>query len=133
MAQDDLNPAVQQAIAETITSQTGAELHSVLKRLVKKVQPFPTFPDMPNIQALEVLPSGTKDMDRGCIVLCDDGEFYELTIRTIPGTPSLGGGFEHIEEYEDSKLSAGDYVAYAYVAIQQLTQIIQQQRSDQTS
>ena len=127
MVQDNLNPAVQQAIAETVITQTGSELHSIIKRLIEKVQPFPTFPEMPGIQALEILPSGIKDAERGCIVLCNDGEFYELTIRTIPGTPSLGGGFDHIEEYENHKLSAGDYVAYAYVAIKQLTQIIQQQ------
>ena len=127
MVQDNLNPAVQQAIAETVITQTGSELHSIIKRLIEKVQPFPTFPEMPSIQALEILPSGIKDAERGCIVLCNDGEFYELTIRTIPGTPSLGGGFDHIEEYESHKLSTGDYVAYAYVAIKQLTQLIQQQ------
>ena len=61
-------------------------------------------------------------------MLCPDGELYELVLRTIPGTPDLGGGLDHTEEYNDPNLSPGDYVAYAHAAVRQLTQLLQEQQ-----
>ncbi len=130
MTQQDTDPLIQQAIADATVQRAASELRATLQRLTSALQPFPQFLGMPTIQALEIDPSGVADPERGCIVLCPDGELYELVLRAIPGTPDLGGGLDHTEEYNDPNLSPGDYVAYAHTAIRQLTKLLQEQQGN---
>ncbi len=43
----------------------------------------------------------------------------------VPG-PIDVGGVDNIEQFKDIELSHGDFVAYAYAAVQQLTTLLEE-------
>ena len=60
-------------------------LYAILKRLAASLDPFPPFIGMTSIQAVEVELQDHQASDRGCVVVCPDGELYELHLNVIPG------------------------------------------------
>ena len=78
-----------------------------------------------SIQALEVDPAGVADPERGCVVVCPDGKLRELVLRMIPG-PFDTGGVDQTEEFKELVMTPGDYVAYAYAAVVELTRILEE-------
>ena len=91
------------------------------------MRPFPGFLDAGDVQAVEVDPSGVPDVERGCILVCPDGELYEFVLRLVPGRIDVGGG-DQMEELKAADLSPGDYVAYAHPAVCELSRIIEEGR-----
>ena len=65
-------------------SRTPVSLREQLREVAARVHPFPTFLGRNWLEAVEV-EGGPVDVDRGCVVVCPDGELYELALRLIPG------------------------------------------------
>ena len=70
-------------MSENLSSKADT-VRAQLREVVARVQPFPTFLGRNWLEAVEV-EGGPVDVDRGCVVVCPDGELYELALRLIPG------------------------------------------------
>ncbi len=92
------------------------ELHASLQALASRIDPFPYFPDSA-LEALEVDPGPPKRLDLGCVVVCPDGELYELQLLVTFGDD---GSMEKRENLKEIDLPPDDYVAYAEAALTQL-------------
>ena len=123
----EFDPLVKQAVADAVLQRAAGELSTLLKELTAAVSPFPNFMELTSIEAIEVEPFKGANPENGCIVVCPDGELRELVLRMIPG-PFDMGGVEQTDEMREVELSPGEYVAYAYAAVQQLTQLIEERR-----
>ena len=124
MPEPELDPLVQRAVASAVVERASVELRKLLRGLAAALDPFPSFQGIGSLQAVEVDPSGVRDADRGCVVVCPDGVLYELVLRMVPGPPDVGG-VDQVEELRELDLSPGDYVAYAYAAVGELVRIIE--------
>ena len=123
----DVDPLVKRAVADAVVERASSELRPLMRELAGALDPFPRFMGIESIQALEVEPSGVVSSDRGCIIVCTDGELRELQLRIVPGDMD-GGGVDQSEEMRDIDLSPGDFVAYAHLAVMQMASIIENRR-----
>ena len=123
MDKEPSDPLAKRAYAEALIQRTANQLQATLKELCSAASPFPAFMDMSTIQAVEAEPGEAFGPERGCVVVCPDGELYELTLGFVPTLPTLGG-WDQVEEFKALDLSPAEYTMYAYNAIQTLTQIL---------
>ena len=128
MQNSELDPLVKRAVADAVLERASMELNKLLQELAVALDPFPKFLGLESIIAVEVEPTGVSDPERGCVVVCPDGELRELVLRMIPGPIDIGG-VDQIEEMKELELAAGDYVAYAYAAIVELTRLLEDRRN----
>ncbi len=127
MQNSDLDPLVKRAVADAVLERASMELNKLLQELAAALDPFPNFLGLESIMAIEVEPSGVADPEKGCVVVCPDGELRELVLRMVPGPIDIGG-VDQIEEMKELELAVGDYVAYAYAAIVELTRLLEEKR-----
>ena len=109
-------PRTLRAAADAALERTASQLRDILKSLAGQLQPFPAFMNMDSIQAVEVEPESLQVSDRGCVVVCPDGELYELSLRVIPGPTGVVEA-DQVEEYRPLDLPPDQYIRYACAAI----------------
>ena len=124
MQEQDLEPWALKAVADQTLERTASQLRNILKTLAERLRPFPAFMDMASIQALEIEIQGLQARDRGCVVVCPDGELYELNLQLIPGPPGLLDA-DQIEELTPLDLPPEEYIPYAYAAIRALAERVE--------
>ena len=120
MESEALQPWALQAVADAALGRAADELRVILRELASRLRPFPAFIDGSSIQALEVEPQAFQAKARGCVVVCSDGELYELTLHAIPGPLGVAEA-DQVGEVEALELPPAEYVPYAYAAILALT------------
>ena len=120
MEGEALQPWALQAVADAALGRAADELRVILKELASRLRPFPAFASGSSIQALEVEPRALQAKARGCVVVCPDGELYELTLRAIPGPLGVSEA-DQVGEFEALELPSAEYAPYAYAAIVALT------------
>ena len=125
----DVDPLVKRAVADAVVERASSELQKLMQELAGALDPFPRFMGIESVQALEVEPSGIVSSDRGCVVVCPDGELRELLLRILPGDMD-GGGIDQTDEIRDLDLSPGDFVAYAHLAVRQMASIIEERQQE---
>ena len=123
-----VDPLVKRAIADAVMQRASIELNKLLVELAAALDPFPNFMGVSSIQAVEVEPSGVSNPDNGCVVVCPDGELRELVLRMIPG-PFDMGGVEQTDEMAELEVPAGEYVAYAYAAVEELLKLLEERQA----
>lgn len=128
MNEAQVDPLIKRAIADAVMERASIELNKLLVELAAALEPFPSFMGVSTIQAVEVEPSGVTNPDNGCVVVCPDGELRELVLRMIPG-PFDMGGVEQTEEMAELDLPAGEYVAYAYAAVEELLKLLDERQA----
>ena len=106
------------AHADAIVEQAGGQLRGLLHELAAAIDPFPEFPGSFFSYGIEVEPPAGES-ERGCVVLGEDGELYELQIGVEAGQldtddPATGRSEARLPLEE---LGPADYVAYAYRAV----------------
>ncbi len=111
------DPLQHQAHADLIVQRAGDQLRALLHTLASQIQPFPEFPGTFFSYGIEV-DAGVAG-DRGCIVLGEDGELYELQIgldvaQVATGDPAAMRAEERVP-LDD--LPPATYVAYAHRAV----------------
>jgi hypothetical protein len=121
----NFDPLTKRATADALVERVSSELRKLLQELAAALDPFPSFMGTGSLQAVEVQPDGVAGTDRGCVVVCPDGELRELVLRMLPG-PIDVGGVEQVEELQELNLTPGEYVAYACAAIATLARIIRE-------
>jgi hypothetical protein len=96
-----------------------------LRELASRVRPFPTFLGRNWLEAVEVEPvGGLADVDRGCVVVCPDGELYELVLRLLPGAEVVSDP-NPAEELTPLAVSDGEHVVWAKAALKALGQYVE--------
>ncbi len=104
------------------------ELHETVAELAGQLVPFPYFLGSTEVRAIEAEPGGAQRADRGCIVVCPDGEMYEFSIKV----QAPGGGFDMGLSRDDSvkrvELPPEDYIPYACHAIKELAALLEEQQ-----
>ena len=123
MEMKDKSPEDLKAAADTILEETAGQLRQVLMELASRVRPFPSFLNMVSIQALELEPTLRPAADRGCVVVCPDGQICQLDLTGIPGAVGVAD-VDQVEEFRELDLAAEEYVIYAMAAIRALTEVL---------
>ncbi len=124
MAGKDTSDRSMAAEAEKAVERTAGELHDILVAMVGRLDPFPYFLGSIEVQAVEAEPGGASRADRGCIVVCGDGELYEFTMNlNLPG-PGPELGLDRDDTVKRIELPPEDYIPYAYNAIKELSALL---------
>lgn len=121
----DVNARVQRA-SEGVKKLAG-DLHAMMVEMASELAPFPYFLGSTEVRAVEAEPGGVQKADRGCIVVCPDGEMYEFVMKIqAPGGFDLG--MVRDDSVKPVELLPEDYIPYAYHAIKELAVLIDEQR-----
>ncbi|MBM4409773.1 MAG: hypothetical protein FJ037_00345 [Chloroflexi bacterium] len=113
---DPLDPMQERAIADAVVTRAAQQLREQLKRVAAAIDPFPAFPGAVFAYGIEVEPIGT---DQGCVILGDDGAFYELQIgvdaaQAAIDSDQVGTRYEELVPLE---VPPAEFVTYAHRAI----------------
>ena len=122
------DPLVSKAQADAIVERAAAQLRRVLLELVAQLDPFPPFPGAFFTYGIEVEPEAAARTDRGCVVLAEDGELYELELGIDLEALDPAGYTDPVslrnEELRKLDLHPRDYVVYAYSAVTRVTELL---------
>lgn len=117
----DLQATVERA--EEAVQKAAQELHDILVAMAGELVPFPYFLGSIEVRAIEAEPGGAERADRGCIVVCPDGEMYEFTMRFQPPGPA-DIGMDRDDSVKRVELPPRDYIAYAYNAVKEMAGLL---------
>jgi len=131
MTADNADPLEAKAAADLIVERAATELRGLLQASVARLRPFPPFPGAFFTNAIEAEPDGAADTERGCVVVCEDGELYELQMGVDLENAVLGGFEDPVslrkEELKKLELHPRDYIVYAYNALTAVTEKLLEQ------
>jgi len=123
---DGRDPMALKEAADEAVERAADGLRALLEEAVARLRPFPPFPGAFFTNAIEAEPDGAADVGRGCVVVCEDGELYELRIGVDLEEAALGGFDDPVslrkEELHKLDLHPRDYVVYAYNALTAVTE-----------
>lgn len=137
MTSDDFDPLAQKARADALVEQAALHLRELLREAVSHLDPFPPFPNALFTHAVEVEPAVAAHGERGCVVVCPDGELYELVMGTeLPSFPDetadpVALRKEELKRLDD--LHPRDYLTYAYNALTRVVEILLEQQEEKGS
>ena len=121
------------AQADLLLERTALQLRKLLEEAAHQLRPFPPFPGAFFTNAIEVEAAADESMNRGCIVVCEDGELYELEM-SINFSDELADPVqardEKLTKLDD--LHPRDYVALAYEALNRVSEHLME-RAEQGS
>jgi hypothetical protein len=105
--------------AQRTVEGAAADLRRTVRELATALRPFPPFPGAFFTAAVEVEPDAAGDPERGCVVVCADGELYELVVGVSFESPEaiLDPVAARKEELRPLDLHPRDYIVYAYNAV----------------
>jgi hypothetical protein len=131
MASEEVEPLAVKAAADLAVERAAGQLRRLLHEAVARLRPFPPFPGAFFTNAIEAEPEGATTIDRGCVVVCEDGELYELEIGVDLESAAIGGFEDPVslrkEELKKLDLHPRDYIVYAYNAITAVTERLLEQ------
>jgi hypothetical protein len=132
MTSDDFDPLAQKARVDALVEQAALRLRELLREAVSHLDPFPPFPGALFTYAIEAEPTLAAHGERGCVVVCPDGELYELVIGAeLPSFPDETADPVSLRKEELKKLDdlhPRDYLVYAYNALTRVVEILLEQR-----
>lgn len=114
-------------MAESALEEAAGQLRQILAELAAQLDPFPAFLNTVSIQAIELEPKFRSVLDRGCVVVCPDGEIRQLELTSIPGVPDVSD-VEQVEQFNKLDLPAEEYIVYASTAIRLLVEELRRRR-----
>jgi len=98
------------------------ELGILLEALCDLIEHFPGFMGMSTLQAVE-LEVPKQYLDFGCVVVCPDGMFYELFLKSIPGAFGIEG-FDQVEELRQLRLKPLELLQLNSIAVSSPLELI---------
>lgn len=111
--------------ADLILERAGMQLQQLLKEACAELKPFPSFPNALFTNAIECEVDG-GDPDLGCVVVCDDGELYELQMGIDHESIELLDSWDPVtarkETLKKIDLHPRDYLVYAYAGLMAVTE-----------
>ena len=128
MTDPTFEPLARKAQADLVVDRAAEQLRTIVKDLVEQLDPFPPFPGAFFTYGIEVEPDAAARVDRGCVVVAPDGEFYELEIGVDLDGLDPGGYADPVamrkEELRKLTLHPRDYIVYAHNAITVITELL---------
>jgi hypothetical protein len=122
----EANPLLRKAQADNILERAALQLQALLKEACAELDPFPPFPNALFTNAIECDAGSVGDPDRGCVVVCEDGELYELEFGIDHDSIELTGSWDPVTARKETKtrleLHPRDYVVYAYNGLVAVTE-----------
>lgn len=104
------------------------QVRQLLQEAALQLRPFPPFPGAFFTNAIEVEAEAAESPERGCVVVCEDGELYELkmSIDFSEGVDDpVSARDETLTRLDD--LHPRDYIALAYDALSRVTEHLMEQ------
>ena len=129
MSLDKLGTEQLRAAADAALEEAASRLYDLVSQLAARLQPFPSFWNMASVQAIELQPPIRPAGDRGCVVVCPDGQICELNLQSAPGIAGLTEA-EQMEEFQPLPLPPLEYIIYASTAIQALAEELRRRGKD---
>lgn len=117
------DPMARKQQADLLLERTALQLRQLLESAAGELQPFPPFPGAFFTNAIEVEAQTDESAGRGCIVVCQDGELYELEMSidfSEDVEDPVSARDEKLKKLEN--LHPRDYVALAYEALTRITE-----------
>ncbi len=114
------DPLTLKAAADIAVEQAAGRLKRLLHEAAGRLRPFPPFPGAFFTNAIEIEPAGGSSPNLGCVVVCEDGELYELRMGVDVESLALGLSDPvslRNEELHALDLHPADYISYAYGAL----------------
>lgn len=131
MSSEDFDPLAQKAQADALVEQAALHLRELLREAVSHLDPFPPFPGAFFTHAIEAEPPAAAHAQRGCVVVCPDGELYELVMGVeLPPFPDESADPVSMRKEELKKLDdlpPRDYLVYAYGALTRVVEALLEQ------
>jgi hypothetical protein len=125
MANAEDDPMARKAQADLLLERTALQLRQLLQEAAVQLRPFPPFPGAFFTNAIEVEAEAAESPERGCVVVCEDGELYELKMSidfSEDVDDPVSARDETLTKLED--LHPRDYVALAYEALTRVTELL---------
>jgi len=119
------DPMARKAQADLMLERTALQLQQLLYEAAAELRPFPPFPGAFFTNAIEVDEGAAGSPERGCVVVCEDGELYELKVNidfSDEAADPVAARDEKLTKLEG--LHPRDYVVLAYEALTRLTEAL---------
>jgi hypothetical protein len=133
---EDFDPLAQKSQADALLEEAALHLRQLLRQAVSHLDPFPPFPGAFFTYAIEVEPAVARS-ERGCVVVCPDGELYELVmgmeLPPYPGEPADPVSMRKEELRRLDDLHPRDYLVYAYNALTRVVELLLEQQEEKGS
>ena len=111
------------AQADLLLERSALQLRQLLQEAAAQLRPFPPFPGAFFTNAIEVESESADGPERGCVVVCEDGELYELKMSidfSDDVQDPVSARDEELTKLDD--LHPRDYLVLAYEALTRVTE-----------
>ena len=132
MASIENDAMARKAQADMALERAALQLRQLLEEAAGQLRPFPPFPGAFFTNAIEVEAEGADSPERGCVVVCEDGELYELKMNidfSEDVTDPVSARDETLAKLEE--LHPRDYVVLAYEALTRITEQLMERSQEQ--
>jgi hypothetical protein len=120
------DPLLRKAQADVVLDRTANQLRELLHAACAELRPFPPFPNALFTHAIECEGDAASDPDRGCVVVGEDGDLYELEFGIDHESVELTGSWDPVtarkETMKKLDLHPRDYIVYAYNGLVAVTE-----------
>lgn len=110
--------------ADATLEEAAARLKELLQEAASRLEPFPTFYGSLTVRAIEAEPPQGQSSDLGCVVVCPDGELYELEVGFNPSPFGFSTSVEREEKLTKLELPALTYISYAHGALSEVSKLL---------
>ena len=128
------DPLLRKAQADVVLERTANQLRQLLQEACAQLRPFPPFPNALFTNAIECNEGAASDPDRGCIVVGEDGELYELEFGIDHDSIEMTGSWDPVTARKESmkkpELHPRDYIVYAYNGLIAVTEHLLEQEEE---
>lgn len=118
-----------------ILERAAMQMQQLLQEACAELRPFPSFPNAIFTNAIECDDGGmAADPERGCIVVGEDGELYELEMGIDHESVELTGSWDPVtarkETLKKIDLHPRDYLVFAYAGLIAVTEHLLERQSE---
>ncbi len=125
---DERESMARKAQADRVLERAASEIAMLLKEASAALSPFPSFPNAFFTNAIECDPGPAGDPARGCVVVAEDGELYELEFGVDHEAVELTGSWDPVTARKEEKrplvLHPLDHLIYACSGLAAVTEVL---------
>jgi hypothetical protein len=126
------DPLLRKAQADLVLERAAMQLQILLREACEELRPFPSFPNAIFTNAIECDPGAAGDPERGCVVVDEHGELFELEMGIDHDSIELTGSWDPVTARKETlrkvDLLPRDYIAYAYSGLMAVTEALLEQK-----
>lgn len=130
----DDDPLLRKAQADAVLERTASQLRQLLHDACARLDPFPSFPNAFFTNAVECEEGASASAERGCVVVCEDGELYELDFGIDHDAIEMSGSWDPVTARKETKrklaLHPRDYIVYAYNGLVAVTEALLEREAE---